>query len=74
VEQVEERLDEREHELGRPFLMYFTRHFLLEEVDSQWIDHLKAMDHLREGIYLRGYGQRDPKKEYKKEGYDLSSR
>jgi preprotein translocase subunit SecA len=70
-EQVEERLGERESELGRPFLMYFTRHFLLEEVDSQWIDHLKVMDHLREGIYLRGYGQKDPKKEYKKEGYDL---
>jgi len=38
---------------------------------SQWIEHLKAMDHLREGIGLRGYGQKDPKQEYKKEGYDM---
>ena len=69
--QVEKRIDEREEELGRPFLLYFARHFMLEEIDSQWIDHLKSMDHLREGIGLRGYGQKDPKKEYKKEGFDL---
>ncbi len=69
--QVEVRVDEREKELTRSFLLYFTRHFFLEEIDNQWIDHLKAMDHLREGIYLRGYGQKDPKKEYKKEGFDL---
>src|SRR5205807_4153423 len=36
-----------------------------------WIDHLKSMDHLREGIGLRGYGQKDPKQEYKKEGFDM---
>ncbi len=69
--EVEKRIDEREKELTRPFLMYFTRHFMLEEIDTQWIDHLKTMDHLREGIGLRGYGQKDPKKEYKKEGFDL---
>ena len=69
--QVEQRIDARIEELGRPWLMYFVRHFYLEEIDQQWIDHLKTMDHLREGIYLRGYGQKDPKKEYKKEGYDL---
>lgn len=69
--QVEERIADREVELGRPWLLYFARHFNLEEIDHQWIDHLKTMDHLREGIYLRGYGQKDPKKEYKKEGFDL---
>src|SRR5688572_31374494 len=53
--------------------MYFSRHFYLEEIDHQWIDHLKTMDHLREGIYLRGYGQKDPKRENKKEGYELFS-
>ncbi|MDH3729483.1 MAG: SEC-C metal-binding domain-containing protein, partial [Myxococcales bacterium] len=40
-------------------------------IDKQWIDHLQAMDHLRDGIGLRGYGQRDPKKEYKREGFDM---
>jgi preprotein translocase subunit SecA len=69
--QVEARIDEREKQLGRAWLMYFSRHFYLEEIDGQWIDHLKSMDHLREGIYLRGYGQKDPKKEYKKEGFDM---
>ena len=68
---IEKRIDEREKELGRPFLLYFSRHFFLEEIDTLWIEHLKTMDHLREGIYLRGYGQKDPKKEYKKEGFDL---
>jgi len=70
-EQVEKRLDEREEELTRPFLLYFSRHFYLEEIDSLWIEHLRIMEHLREGIGLRGYGQKDPKKEYKKEGFEL---
>jgi preprotein translocase subunit SecA len=69
--QVEKRLEERMEELGRPWLLYFARHFTLEETDNQWIEHLKNMDHLREGIGLRGYAQKDPKKEYKREGYDL---
>jgi preprotein translocase subunit SecA len=68
---AEKRLGERLEELSRPWLMYFSRHFYLEEIDHQWIEHLKAMEHLREGIYLRGYGQKDPKKEYKREGFDL---
>jgi preprotein translocase subunit SecA len=69
-EQVEKHTEAREAELGLAFL-YFARHFWLEEIDSQWIDHLKAMDQLREGIGLRGYGQKDPKQEYKKEGYNM---
>ncbi len=69
-EQVEKFTQAREEELGMAFL-YFARHFWLEEIDKQWIDHLKAMDGLREGIGLRGYGQRDPKQEYKKEGYSM---
>jgi preprotein translocase subunit SecA len=47
------------------------RHVLLSTVDSAWKDHLLALDHLREGINLRGYGQRDPKNEYKRESYEL---
>jgi preprotein translocase subunit SecA len=68
---IEKRLAEREKELGRAFLMYFQRHFALEEIDQQWIEHLKTMDALREGIGLQGYGQKDPKKEYKKAGFSL---
>ena len=68
---VEAKITEREEELKRPWLLYFARHFNLEEIDQQWLEHLKIMAHLREGIGLRGYGQKDPKKEYKKEGFDL---
>ncbi len=70
-QQVEKRLEERKEELTRPWLFYFLRSFYLQEIDSQWIDHLKTMDQLREGIHLRGYGQKDPKKEYKKEGFEI---
>jgi preprotein translocase subunit SecA len=68
---LEKVLEQRQDKLGLNMFMYFARHFSLEEIDSQWIDHLKAMEHLREGIGLRGYGQKDPKQEYKKEGYNL---
>jgi preprotein translocase subunit SecA len=71
--QVEKLVEAREEELGPIYFLYFARHFYLEEIDGQWIDHLKAMDHLREGIGLRGYGQRDPKQEYKKEGFNMFS-
>jgi preprotein translocase subunit SecA len=68
---VEEKLVDREKTLTREWLMYFVRHFYLEEIDQQWIEHLKTMDALREGIGLQGYGQKDPKKEYKKAGFTL---
>jgi preprotein translocase subunit SecA len=70
-EQVETFTKARETELGPQIFYFFSRHFALEEIDQQWIDHLKSMDQLREGIGLRGYGQKDPKIEYKKEGYDM---
>ncbi len=70
---IEKKLAEREKELSRPWLMYFLRHFFLEEIDQQWIDHLKTMEALREGIGLQGYGQKDPKKEYKKAGFTMFS-
>jgi len=43
----------------------------LQSIDTHWKDHLLGMDHLKEGIGLRGYGQKDPVREYQKEGYDL---
>ena len=47
------------------------RYFLLEELDRGWKEHLRNMDFLRDGIGLRGYGQRDPKLEYKREGFNM---
>ena len=70
-DQIAALLAKREETLSTPMFLFFARSFLLQEIDEQWVDHLKAMEHLREGIGLRGYGQKDPKQEYKKEGYNL---
>jgi preprotein translocase subunit SecA len=67
----EAKFQEKEKEMGTELLLRVFRHFYLEEIDRQWVDHLTNMEHLRDGIGLRGYGQRDPKQEYKKEGYDV---
>jgi preprotein translocase subunit SecA len=58
-------------ENGLSALRYFEQRFYLEAIDQLWKDHLLSMDHLRQGIGLRGYGQKDPKQEYKKEGYEM---
>ena len=68
---VEKIIEARETEFSLPMLLYFSRMFMLEEIDQRWIDHLKGMEQLREGIGLRGYGQKDPKQEYKREGYNI---
>ena len=70
-DEVEKIIEAREAEFTLPFFLYLSRHFYLEEIDARWIDHLKTMEALREGIGLRGYGQKDPKQEYKKEGFVL---
>jgi preprotein translocase subunit SecA len=61
----------REEDLGVDLALRIFRHVYLETIDEAWVDHLTNMEHLRDGIGLRGYGQRDPKNEYKKEGYNL---
>jgi preprotein translocase subunit SecA len=70
-EQIENVISAREAELSLPALLFYFRAFYLEEIDGRWIEHLKAMEALREGIGLRGYGQKDPKQEYKKEGFKV---
>jgi preprotein translocase subunit SecA len=54
-----------------PVLRRWEQYIYLQSIDQLWKDHLLAMDHLRQGIGLRGYGQKDPKQEYKKEGYEM---
>ncbi|NLT94020.1 MAG: preprotein translocase subunit SecA, partial [Clostridia bacterium] len=61
----------REQQLGEDTLRELERLVLLKVVDAKWMDHLDAMDQLRQGIYLRAYGQRDPLTEYKFEAYDM---
>jgi len=62
---------EKEKLLGAGHMREFERIILLQVIDTQWKDHLLGMDYLKEGIGLRGYGQRDPLIEYKKESYDM---
>jgi preprotein translocase subunit SecA len=68
---VRERYAERERELSADLLRALERHEMLIVIDQQWKDHLLSIDHLKEGIGLRGYGQRDPLTEYKREAFDL---
>ncbi|MFC1835200.1 preprotein translocase subunit SecA [Thermodesulfobacteriota bacterium] len=71
LERARQRYEEREQDLGIGIMRELEKFIMLQTVDNQWKDHLLSMDHLKEGIGLRGYGQRDPLKEYQKEGYDL---
>ena len=68
---AERSYGEKEEAHGAEALRAAERHHMLRVVDSSWKDHLLALDHLKEGIGLRGYGQRDPKNEYKRESYEL---
>src|SRR5690606_2732004 len=61
----------RKNAMGVDLVLRVFRHLYTQAIDQAWVDHLQNMEHLRDGIGLRGYGQRDPKNEYKKEGYDL---
>jgi preprotein translocase subunit SecA len=70
-ETVQARYAAREAELGTDLLRTLERWVMLHVIDSQWKDHLLSMDHMKEGIGLRGYGQRDPLTEYKREAFDL---
>ncbi len=70
-EKLREKYAQKERILGEERMREIERYALLQVIDYQWKDHLLAMDHLKEGIGLRGYGQRDPLIEYKKESFDM---
>jgi preprotein translocase subunit SecA len=68
---IEKSYNDKEAEIGSELMRRIEKVFMLQAVDHQWKDHLLAMDHLKEGVGLRGYGQRDPLIEYKKEGFEM---
>ncbi|RLB73604.1 MAG: preprotein translocase subunit SecA [Deltaproteobacteria bacterium] len=70
-DQANQRLVEKEEDFTSPVMEHLMRILLLQTIDSQWKDHLLSVDHLKEGIGLRGYGQKNPKEEYKREAYSL---
>jgi preprotein translocase subunit SecA len=68
---LREYYENKEKELSSDFMRYLEKRVLLDMLDSLWKEHLLMMDHLKEGIGLRGYGQKDPLVEYKKEGFAM---
>jgi preprotein translocase subunit SecA len=70
-ERVIAAYEDKERRFGAPMLRQLEKVILLQTIDTLWKDHLLNMDHLKEGIGLRGYGQKNPLQEYQKEGYDL---
>ena len=70
-DKLKERYDAKEKLIGPEAMRHHERMIMLSVLDSQWKDHLLSMDHLKEGIGLRGYGQHDPLVEYKKESFEM---
>jgi preprotein translocase subunit SecA len=71
VDAVYKKYEEKESAVGPEMMRLHEKYLLLQVIDQQWKDHLLNIDHLKEGIGLRGYGQRDPLVEYKKESFEL---
>ncbi|HEB77776.1 MAG TPA: preprotein translocase subunit SecA, partial [Methylothermaceae bacterium] len=73
VAAAEKAYKEKEQQVGPEVLRQFEKSVMLQILDNSWKEHLAAMDHLRQGIHLRGYAQRDPKQEYKREAFYMFS-
>jgi preprotein translocase subunit SecA len=71
VKAVSAKYEEKEKQFSPELMRWLERRIILDVVDSQWKDHLLSLDHLKEGIGLRGYGQKDPLVEFKKEAFVL---
>ncbi|WP_109439744.1 preprotein translocase subunit SecA [Acinetobacter haemolyticus] len=70
-DEVVNRYRQRREQMGAESAVMLERHFMLNSLDRHWKDHLAAMDYLRQGIHLRGYAQKNPEQEYKKEAFNL---
>src|ERR1019366_6054279 len=71
-EKLKEHYEAKEKILGAPTMRYHERMVMLSVIDGLWKEHLLSMDHLKEGIGLRGYAQQDPLVAYKRESFDIS--
>jgi preprotein translocase subunit SecA len=73
LEELEKHYADKEAMVGSVWMRHFEKSVLLQVLDSHWKEHLAAMDYLRQGIHLRGYAQRNPKQEYKREAFEMFS-
>jgi preprotein translocase subunit SecA len=71
VQKITEAYEDKEKRFGAPMLRQLEKIIMLQTIDNLWKDHLLSMDHLKEGIGLRGYGQKNPLQEYQKEGFEM---
>ncbi len=72
-EEIDAMYAEKEQHVGAEVIRHFEKAVMLQSLDQHWKEHLAAMDHLRQGIHLRGYAQKNPKQEYKRESFELFS-
>ena len=72
-EAIRNHFEQRETQLGADTMRMLEKHIMLNVLDQNWKEHLARMDYLRQGIHLRGYAQKQPKQEYKKEAFELFS-
>lgn len=73
IEICQTNYNKKAQDIGREVLNQFEKSVILQTLDNYWREHLAAMDYLRQGIHLRGYAQKDPKQEYKREAFNLFS-
>jgi preprotein translocase subunit SecA len=73
LERLRQSYDHKEAQVGEPMMRHLEKLIMLQIIDTRWKDHLLAMDHLKEGIGLRGYAQKNPLNEYKREAFEIFS-
>ena len=70
-QQIEQTYAAKEEMVGSQVMRHFEKAVMLQMLDTHWKEHLAAMDYLRQGIHLRGYAQKNPKQEYKREAFEM---
>ena len=73
VDEIAAAYEQKVAQYGAPFMRHVEKVMMLQQLDAHWREHLAAMDYMRQGIHLRGYAQKNPKQEYKREAFELFS-
>ena len=71
LDQMDTLYETKVSQIGAPVIRHFEKAIMLQQLDSHWREHIAAMDYLRQGIHLRGYAQKNPKQEYKREAFEM---
>jgi preprotein translocase subunit SecA len=73
VDELNAAYEQKVQQYGAPVMRHVEKALMLQQLDAHWREHLAAMDYMRQGIHLRGYAQKNPKQEYKREAFELFS-